>query len=45
MSNNISDKKKNYKEVDQLLSFRYEEVGGVEFYRYIFPNNQNEGIL
>ncbi len=43
MSNNISDKKKNYKEVDQLLSFHYEEVGGVEFYRYIFPNNQNEG--
>ena len=43
MGNNISDEKKNYKEVDQLLSFHYEEVGGVEFYRYIFPNNQNEG--
>ena len=34
MANNIIDVKKNYT-----------EVKGEEFYRYIFPNNQNEGIL
>ena len=43
MSNNIKNKKKNYKEVEELLSFHYEEIEGEEFYRYIFPNNQNEG--
>ena len=26
MSNNIKNKKKNYKEVEELLSFYYEEV-------------------
>ena len=45
MSDNIKDIKANYREVEQLLSFHYEEVEGEEFYRYIFPNNQNEGIL
>ena len=45
MSNNIKNKKKNYKEVEELLSFYYEEVKGEEFYRYIFPNNQDEGEM
>lgn len=31
MSDNIKDKKKNYKEVEQLLSFNYKEVDGVDF--------------
>ena len=43
MANNIIDVKKNYTEVKDLLSFHYKEVEGEEFYRYIFPNNQNEG--
>lgn len=43
MSNNIIDVKKNYREVEELLSFHYKEVEGEEFYRYVFPNNQNEG--
>ncbi|MDN6840423.1 MAG: hypothetical protein L0L60_08010, partial [Tetragenococcus halophilus] len=43
MSDNIKDKKKNYKEVEQLLSFNYKEVDGEDFYRYVFPNNQNQG--
>ena len=45
MSNNIKDIKANYREVEQLLSFHYEEVQGEEFYRYIFPNNQDQGEL
>ncbi len=43
MANNIIDVNKNYTEVKDLLSFHYKEVEGEEFYRYIFPNNQNEG--
>ena len=43
MSNEIVDKVKNYKEVKNLLEFHYSEVGGEEFYKYIFPNNQNRG--
>ncbi|MCV3172916.1 hypothetical protein OHD90_14270 [Enterococcus faecalis] len=43
MSDNIKDKKKNYKEVEQLLSFNYKEVDGEDFYGYVFPNNQSEG--
>lgn len=43
MANNIIDIRKNYREVEDLLSFHYKEVEGEEFYRYIFPNNQNEG--
>ena len=45
MSNSIIDKRKNYREVEQLLSFHYEEVEGEEFYKYIFPNNQDQGEL
>ncbi|HEY4543357.1 MAG TPA: HTH domain-containing protein [Tissierellaceae bacterium] len=45
MSNVIGDIKANYIEVEQLLSFHYEEVEGEEFYRYIFPNNQDQGEL
>ncbi|WES09775.1 HTH domain-containing protein [Bacillus paranthracis] len=45
MSNNIKNKKKNYKEVEQLLAFNYEEVNGEEFYKYTFPNNQDEGEM
>ena len=45
MSNVIRDIKANYREVEQLLSFHYEEVEGEEFYRYIFPNNQDQGEL
>ncbi len=43
MANNIIDVKKNYREVKDLLSFHYKEVEGEEFYRYIFPNNQDQG--
>ena len=32
MANNIINIRKNYREVE-----------GEEFYRYVFPNNQNEG--
>ena len=45
MSDNIKDIKANYREVEQLLSFHYEEVEGEDFYRYIFPNNQDQGEL
>ncbi len=45
MSDIIKDIKANYREVEQLLSFHYEEVEGEEFYRYIFPNNQDQGEL
>ena len=45
MSNNIKDIKANYREVEQLLSFHYEEVQGEEFYKYIFPNNQDKGEM
>jgi len=43
MSNSIIDKKKNYREVEDLLSFHYKEIDGEEFYRYVFPNNQDQG--
>lgn len=45
MANNIIDVKKNYTEVKDLLSFHYKEVEGEEFYKYIFPNNQDEGEM
>ncbi len=45
MSNNIKNKKKNYKEVEELLGFHYEEIEGEEFYKYIFPDNQDEGEM
>lgn len=43
MSNGIVDKKKNYKEVADILKFHYPEVAGKEFYSYLFPNNQLQG--
>lgn len=43
MSVGMIDKKDSYKEVANILRFHYPEVEGEEFYRYIFPNNQNEG--
>ncbi len=43
MSNGIKNKKENYREIEQILSFHYPEIEGVDFYKYIFPNNQNEG--
>ena len=45
MSNNIEDKKGNYEVVRNILSSRYQEVNGYDFYRYIFPDNQNVGEL
>jgi len=45
MSNSIKDKKVNYNVVEELLSLHYKEVEGEEFYRYIFPNNQEQGEL
>ncbi len=44
-SNNIKNKKKNYREVEELLAFHYQEIEGEEFYKYIFPNNQDEGEM
>ena len=43
MSNEIVDKVKNYKEVKDLLGFHYSEVDGEEFYKYVFPDNQDQG--
>lgn len=45
MSNNIKDKAGNYVNVRNILSNQFEEVDGYDFYRYIFPNNQNQGEL
>ncbi len=45
MSSGIVNKKKNYKEVADILRFHYPEVEGKEFYKYIFPDNQDEGEL
>lgn len=35
----------SYDEVVGLLSDRFPEVGGLEFYKYIFPHNENQGEL
>lgn len=35
--------KQNYQVLNQILSSQYAEVNGYDFYRYIFPNNQNAG--
>lgn len=43
MANNISDIQENYIELKEILSSRYEEVNRLDFYRYIFPNNENRG--
>lgn len=45
MSNNTISTIANYNDLEQLLSFDYKEMGGEEFYRYIFPNNQDQGEL
>ncbi len=36
MSNNIEDKKGNYEVVRNILSSRYQEVNGYDFYRVEF---------
>lgn len=33
----------DYKEVFQILNSKYEEVFGYDFYKYLFPNNENAG--
>ena len=33
----------DYKEVFQILNSKYEEVSGYDFYKYLFPNNENAG--
>ena len=43
MSNNIEDKLGNYINVKNILSSQYQEVNGYDFYRYVFPNNQDQG--
>ena len=45
MSNTIVDKKENYRIIREILSSRYEEVNGYDFYKYIFPDNQKLGDL
>ena len=45
MADSIKDKKANYIRVKDILSSKYEEVDGYEFYKYIFPNNQRVGEL
>lgn len=34
-----------YADLDSLLSAQYDSVNGSDFYRYIFPNNENQGEL
>ncbi len=36
---------KDYDDVYNILSNMYEEVNGYDFYRFIFPDNENEGEL
>lgn len=43
MSNGVLNKEENYSEVENVLKDKYEEVRGEEFYRFIFPNNQDQG--
>lgn len=33
----------DYDDIYNILSNRYEEINGYDFYRYIFPNNENAG--
>lgn len=35
----------NYREQIAFLSGQYDEIDGYDFYRYIFPNNENQGEL
>ena len=34
---------KNYNEQIEYLSSQYNEINGYDFYKYIFPNNENKG--
>jgi hypothetical protein len=34
---------KNYREQIEYLSNQYDEIDGYDFYKYIFPNNENKG--
>ncbi|PIE80458.1 MAG: hypothetical protein CSA15_01960, partial [Candidatus Delongbacteria bacterium] len=36
---------KNYDEINTILDSCFEEVNGYDFYRFIFPNNENKGEL
>ena len=45
MADIIKDKESNYWKLYDILSTNYDEVGGYEFYKYIFPNNQKEGEM
>ena len=36
---------KNYREQLNYLSNLYDEINGYDFYKYIFPNNENQGEL
>ena len=45
MSNVITNKKRNYTDVKNILVSNYKEITGENFYKYIFPDNQNKGEL
>lgn len=36
---------KNYREQIEYLCNQYDEIDGTDFYKYIFPNNENKGEL
>jgi len=35
----------NYRELADILSPSYDELDGYSFYKFIFPNNENQGEL
>jgi len=45
MSTDIEDIQLNYTILKDILSSRYNEVNGFNFYNYIFPNNELKGDL
>ena len=45
IGNNISDVKGNYDLLREILSSRYDEINGLDFYREIFPHNEDQGEL
>lgn len=45
MSRVIDNVKKNYKNLFNILSSQFDEVNGYEFYKDIFPNNENKGEM
>lgn len=45
MGNVIEDITGNYIEIKEILRSQFEEVNGYDFYKYIFPNNENVGEL